>query len=256
MHRFTKQQETNSDALVADAWLSADVHGVLLEAELISITGGTAALALPGAVNEASDNPLQKQAKIFGYAGQVGYHQPGWKVLFEHGFASGDDDVIDGTFTGRPLNPDHNVGILLYEEVLSAVTAANWTQSAQGLWSLGGVYNSRYIFPTVHVYPLDNWELKAGFVTAWPDRPDGSNIQCRSSDKRISDCATPASLQATANTLGWEVDVGLAHTWHEHLQFRLEAAAAQTTDRINTQAAGLNPEGKFFTVQSRLAWVF
>ena len=36
----------------------------------------------------------------------------------------------------------------------------------------------------------------------------------------------------------------------------LEAAWARTTDRISLEAAGLNPDGKFFTLQARAAFVF
>jgi hypothetical protein len=253
VHR--KQQETESDVVVADLWLGSDVHGVIVDFEGIVIKGNTRGIALQGSVNSADPDadPLGKQANIFGYASQVGYHKPGWKLLFEHGYASGDDSAADANFTGRPLNPDHNVGLLLYEEVLAHVTRTNWTDAAGGLWSLGGVYNSRYIFPTAHLYPLDNWEFLAGFVTAWPDKPDGTNIQCNANDN-INDCNTPSTLQATASTIGYEVDFGIHHTWHQHLEFVLEGGFAQTTDRINVEAVGLNPEGKFFTVQTGLTY--
>ena len=86
--------------------------------------------------------------------------------------------MSDAKFTGRPLHPDHNVGLLLYEEVLARVTRQIWTESADGLWSNGGVYNSRYIFPTATLTPLDNWEIIGGFLMAWPDKADGGVIAC------------------------------------------------------------------------------
>lgn len=245
------QQETDSNALIVDGYFKSFVHRVLLEGELVSITGGTRAIVLP---DSTAPDPLQKQANVLGYAARAAWVDPGFKVQFETGFASGDDNVTDGDFTGRPLNPDFNVGLLLYEDVIAQVTAAVRTTGARGLWSQGGVYSSRYVFPTVHLYPLENWEILAGGVAAWPDRPDGAVIRCKSSD--AVDCTTPASLQPEAEMLGWELDLGLHLTFHEHLKFALEGAYAKATDRLPLEAAGLNPEGKFFTVQSRIAWVF
>lgn len=251
VHR--RQLETDSNIVVTDLYFKSHVHSVLLEGELIRISGTTRAIALPGSINQDGD-PLRKQANIMGYAARAGVVRPQFKVLFEHGFASGDDRVADGNFTGRPLHPDHNVGLLLYEEVISRVTAQLWTSAADGLWSRGGVYNSRYVFPTLHVFPKENLELLAGFVGIWPHKPDGAVIGCRSTDK--VECSTPASQQPTKDMIGWEVDVGIKHRFHEHMHFSLESGVARATDRLPLEAAGLNPKGKFFTVQSRIAWVF
>lgn len=251
VHR--KQAETDSNVLVTDFYLKSHVHSVLLEGELIRIGGTTRAIALPGSIDDGGD-PLLKKASILGYVARAGWVRPGYKVLFEHGFASGDDRVADGDFTGRPLHPDHNVGLILYEEVISRVTRALWTDSANGLWSRGGVYNSRYAFPTVHVFPKENTEILAGVVGIWPHRPDGAIVGCRSDD--AVECATPDSQQPEQRMIGWEVDAGIKHTLHDHILLSLEAGYARATDRLPLEVAGLNPDGKFFTLQSRVAWVF
>ncbi|NCG18824.1 MAG: hypothetical protein GWP91_07410 [Rhodobacterales bacterium] len=249
-----KQAETDSSVLIVDAYIKAKAHNVFLEFEGIRITGDTRAIALQGSIDPTNPDPLAKKANIWGYVGRTGYEKPSYKVSFEHGYASGDDNAADGDFTGRPLHPDHNVGLIMYEEVLSRVTSQLWTSEASGLWSKGGVYNSRYIFPTAHVYPLEDWELVAGFLTAWPDRPDGAIIRCRDSDK--GDCNLPSTLQATSDTLGWEVDFGIKHRLQKHVLLALEGGAAKITDRVPLEAAGLNPKGKFFTLQTRLAYEF
>jgi hypothetical protein len=56
--------------------------------------------------------------------------------------------------------------------------------------------------------------------------------------------------------LGWEIDAALKHRWHEHVLFSLESGFAHATDRLPLEQAGLNPEGNFFTLQSRLAYEF
>ena len=84
---------------------------------------------------------------------------------------------------------------------------------------------------------------------AFPDKPDGRFIRCRDGEG----CA---QSQATAGPLGWELLLGVKHKWHKHLMFSLEGAYAKATDRLPLEAAGLNPNGNFFTVQSRLAYSF
>ncbi len=244
------QDETESDVWVADANLHLDWRGILVDFEGITITGDTRGITLPS----GEKDPLQKTAKIWGWVARGGYRYRAWQALMEAGFASGDDNVTDPSFTGRPLHPDHNVGLLLYEEVLSRVTAAGWTESAKGLWSNGGVYNSLYINPRVHFYPMDNWDIVGGFLTAWPDKADGAVIRCVSSDR--TGCATPASDQATASTLGWEVDAAIKHTWYKHIGVSLEGGYLKTTDRIPLETAGLDEKAEFWTMQSRFSYQF
>ncbi|MFT4624753.1 MAG: hypothetical protein ACI8PZ_003413 [Myxococcota bacterium] len=245
------QPETESSVLIIDAYWKSLWRSVLVEFEGISIRGDTRAILLPS--SEGKD-PLAKTANIAGYVGRAGVDRASWSAVLETGYASGDDNVADKDFTGRPLHPDHNVGLLLYEEVLSRVTQQVWTESADGLWSKGGVYNSRYIFPLVTVSPLDNVEILAGWLMAWPDKPDGAVIRCRNSDS--VGCDAPSSQQATTGPLGWEADLGVKLRWHEHMLISMETGIAKATDRLPLEGAGLNPKGNFFTVQSRVAWEF
>lgn len=263
-----KQQETASNILIADAYLRFLWRGIYVEAEGLTIQGKTYAIALPGALNADEsgvldaetglDKALYKDANIWGYVARAGYKQDLYSVVMEHGYASGDDNPADAAFTGRPLHADYNVGLLLYEEVLAYVTAATWTDSASGLWSNGGVYNSRYIYPQVTWTPMDNWEIIGAWLMAWPDKPDGSRILCTPDDT-----VSCASTDATAKTIGWEADLGVKHRFHEHVLFSLESGYARTTDRLPYQSVGLayttkdgKPVGNFFTLQSRIAFEF
>jgi hypothetical protein len=248
IHRI--QNETDSNVIIVDGYLNFLMNGIAAEAEIVTIKGTTRGITLPGAFNLDPDaDPLQKNAAVTGYVTRLGYVRPGWKIMMEHGYASGDENVADAEFTGRSLHADHNVGLLLYEEVLARVTSQVWTESGEGLWSNGGVYNSHYIFPTVTLNPMDNWELIGGFLVAWPDKPDGAIIACIEGEG----CS---QVLSTSEALGWEADFGIHHNWHKHLQLALEMGYAHVTDRLPLEAAGLNPEGNFFTFQTRLAWQF
>ncbi len=251
VHR--KQQETDSNVLILDYYLNAEVRGVLAQFEGLTIQGTTSAITLPGSYDPYGElvNPLYKEADIWGYVGRLGYENDLHTIMFETGFASGDDYVADEAFTGRPLHADFNAGLLIYEEILARVTAATWTEGAEGLWSKGGVYNSRYIFPQMTFRPMKNTEIIGGWLMAWPHKPDGSRILCAPGDD--VDCA---ETKATAKALGWEADLAIKHSWREHMLFSLEAGYAQTTDRIPVEKADLNPDGRFFTLQSRVAYEF
>lgn len=247
------QGETDSNILISDIYFKARYRGLYAEFEGLNIRGQTNAIVLPGAYDPYGElaNPLQKQADIWGYVGRLGYERSNFLGYLEHGYASGDDYTADDKFTGRPLSPEYNVGLLLYEEILARVTAATWTQGASGLWSNGGVYNSRYLFPTVIYKPFDGTEIIGAWLVAWPDMPDGSRILCAEGDD--VECA---EYKATASTLGWEADLAIKQRWRKHLLFSLETGYARTTDRIPVEVADLNPKGRFFTLQSRIAYEF
>ena len=168
-------------------------------------------------------------------------------MYLEKGFAGGDDSVSDSNFTGRQCI-DYNVGLLLYDQVLAIATANYWGASADALWSNGGVYNSHYLNPIIRFVPIENWEVIAGYVYVWPDKPDGSIIQCTQEDLDNPDLACGNSpsdkANATENHIGWEVDLALKARLHKHILFSVETGYAQATDRIKLENVG-NPEEIF-----------
>lgn len=252
------QAETDSNILIMDAYGRMLWGGFLLEGEVLNIRGTSSAIALPGAFDPFGEleNPLEKEVDIWGYVARAGLESSGYSAIFETGYASGDDNVIDDKFTGRPIHSDYNVGLLLYDEILNRVTAANYTEDAKGLWSKGGVYNSRYIYPHVKLRPAENLEFRAAYLLAWPDKPDGTNVLCAEGDEIDGKALECASMDATDDHLGWEINLGLHHDFHEHIKVAVETAWAKTSDRVPLTRAGLNPDGEFFTLQARAAFEF
>jgi hypothetical protein len=251
-----KQAETQSDVLIVDGYVKEAIANTYAEAEVLTIQGDTHAITLASA---DPDDPLAKKANIWGYVVRAGYQDSVFSAIMEHGYASGDDKPTDENFTGRPLHPDHNVGLLFYEEILSRVTAATWGDGAKGLWSNGGVYNSRYIFPNVRYRPIPNLEIIGAWMMAWPDKPDGSRILCKEGDD--VDCAV---YTASSDYLAWEADLAVKHKWGDHINLSVEGGYAHVTDRIPLKTSGLQCEtdddghefGDFWTVQSRIAYEF
>jgi hypothetical protein len=127
-------------------------------------TVGVAHVARCGCKDETED------ARLFGdVVGQI-----------EVGYASGDANPVDDTEHRFTFNPNHKVGLLLFDEVLRFQTARaavalgdpllqNGNRPTPGsnlLASNGGVFGAEYINPTV-VYRPRRWlDLKGGVVLA------------------------------------------------------------------------------------------
>jgi hypothetical protein len=96
----------------------------------------------------------------------------------EIGYASGDADPNDGTEKRFVFDPNHKVGLLLFDEVMRFQTAraASAAQDpllvnrpppgAQLLPSNGGIFGAQYVSPTAIVRPMPWLDLKAGMVIA------------------------------------------------------------------------------------------
>ncbi len=98
----------------------------------------------------------------------------------EIGYASGDADPFDGTEKRFTFDPNHRVGLILFDEVLRWTTAraaaaaqdpllTNGTRPPSGLNLLpsnGGVFGAEYINPTFIWRPKSFLDLKMGTVIA------------------------------------------------------------------------------------------
>ncbi|XXY52672.1 hypothetical protein WME91_16205 [Sorangium sp. So ce269] len=96
----------------------------------------------------------------------------------EAGYASGDDDPRDGVARRFTFDPSHNVGLLLFDQVLAWKTARAATiaererfaatpePGIRSLPSKGGVFGAAYVNPRIVVRPARWLDLKAGAVIA------------------------------------------------------------------------------------------
>ena len=86
--------------------------------------------------------------------------------------------------------------------------------------------------------------------------PDGAIIQCSEGDTIDGESLDCPLYEATASHIGDEFDLAFKAAFHNHILFSLEMGYARITDRIKLSNVGLDPDGKFYTVQSRLAYEF
>jgi hypothetical protein len=130
-----------------------------------------------------------EREKIMAYGGaaRVGFvattasEQGEWghfAAAVEWGWASGDADPNDGTYRRFDFDPSHNVGLILFDEVLAWKTARSASiaqnanlaaRSAPGaslLASNGAVFGATYVHPSLVVRPLRPLDLRLGAVVA------------------------------------------------------------------------------------------
>jgi hypothetical protein len=241
-----------------DLVFEGDGSGIRIysESEVYHVRGET-----DGGVPVGPEGRLDKTARLWGLASRWGVVGPRLDGVFELGHASGDDDIADERFTQRPLHPDYNVGLLLYEEVVRELTArtlgrfgglGGYVYNSRSLQSNGGVINSWYVFPRVRLRPRPSIELVGGFVAAWWDA-----IGLLPPDR------LPGTTREPAKFIGWEVN-GAARTWwaRDHLSLSLEAAylrfgrGLRDAYRFAGAPAVSDDVRGAGTVQARLAFVF
>ena len=109
---------------------------------------------------------------------QLGRHTDRFDVVFEAGYTSGDSNTLDGVQSRATLDPDHRVGLVLFPEVLAAMTARIGTLAASPelvgrpprgadlLPSNGGVQGAMYLFPHILWRPRKWLEVRLGAVLA------------------------------------------------------------------------------------------
>ena len=157
---------------------------VFAEAEMAVSLGSTTAGRVPAQTlaGERTD------VRAYGGAASVGVvHRAAGEVPWgdlagqvELGYASGDADPYDATDSRFTFDPNHRIGLLLFDEILRFQTARAATAASDPLGtnagratagidrlpSNGGVFSAQYINPTVICRPRSWLDLKGGMVVA------------------------------------------------------------------------------------------
>jgi hypothetical protein len=140
-------------------------------------------------------------------------------LAVEWGWASGDADPSDGVTTRFRFDPNHNVGLILFDEVMawksarSATIARDPSLAQRGILQIeefssnGSIFGATYLNPTVVYRPVRQVDLKAGAVIAQAtaDFVDPTRLVL---DGRFVnfDGGTPS-----ARDLGVELDAGIEY---------------------------------------------
>ncbi len=142
-------------------------------------------------------------------------------AALEWGYASGDGEPHDDRVQGFAFDPNHKVGLVLFDEVLrwksarSSFLLGSAQSQAASVATAGSVSGATYVNPTVVYRPVRSLDLKGGVLLA----------------QATDDVVDPASFSLSGNTtncdggpssardLGIELDGGIE--WRAALNFDL-----------------------------------
>ena len=165
-------------------------------------------------------------------------------AAIEWGWASGDSDPTDGTSERFTMDPNHNVGLLLFDEVLNWKTARAADQAgdtaivnggAPGrelLPSDGGIFSATYLYPTLVYRPTPALDLKAGVVLAQSTADFVDPVAFMTDGRLVNYDDGPASRR----DLGVELDAGV--------EYRAPLEHGMTAE-LGAQGGVLFPGGAF-----------
>lgn len=163
------------------AWLYGEFEAALLFGSTTYVRGGYRAQLDP--TKPAKPEAIQSYGAIakLGVVREAREGQTRWGDLvaeLEWGFASGDANPSDGITRRFTMDPNHNVGLVLFDHVLAWKTAraatiaqdpnivARPTPGLDLLPSKGGVFGATYLNPRFIVRPRPWLDLKGGIVIA------------------------------------------------------------------------------------------
>jgi len=203
-----------------------------LEAEVVRVTGRT---------DRLYGEETQAGAQVHSLGALMRAHvegAPGWARL-ELGYASGDNDPRDAVVRTFRFHSDHNVGLVLFEQVLPLLSARSADRLADpGLLGVppaglrhvvdqGTVHNAMYAAPVLAWTPGEVLDLRAGWVWA----------------RAAGDLADP--YQSALNG-GWNATWGGRAPGSRDLGHELDLSARATLDIRGASALSARVEGALF----------
>ncbi len=201
-----------------------------------------------GSTKEISDayklitnDPVTKQ-DIFqtGARAVVRYDKPRFSAYMEFDYASGDGDPSNDTpLTQFTFAEDSNIGLLLFEHVISYQTARVAAAGNElirrlgatsfppdSIWTRGSFTNSVAIFPQIDIRPVKGLLIRGGALFAWSAAPVVNPIASllAKDGLTIKDDLVNFNGGKAGNYWGTELDARISYRYLDHFLFDLEGA--------------------------------
>jgi hypothetical protein len=246
---------------IADLWYRVRYDWFYSEFEGYHIGGHTTGgVPFPG-------NNLYHTANINTGAFRVGYMDDDLDGILELGYNSGDDNLADTSVKQRPTDPDYNVGLILFPEVVRERAArvfgppfisAAYPDGARPFMTDGGAVDAKYVLPKVRYRPgFGGFEFVGQVLFAWVDQwSDAPNVfVCPQAGVSAKNCTA-------SKYLGTEFDLAIKdHFADNHMDFSLETGYLKFGDVLKTGSdqsgrTVINAPPGAFSLQVRLAYLF
>lgn len=239
--------ERSTDAFVVDLFgkwtvLKTGDSSLALGGELAAITGTT--------TQSRSDAVPVLAVRQFGAVARVNYRAGAWGLLFDGGFASGDQNPYDGTLNNFRFSSDYKVGLIIFDEVLGYQTARSGWRAADPLMTAvppegvdllptaGAVSGAWYLFPRAS-YGIAPWlDVYGGPLFAF------TSAQLTDPYNTRMNGGVPVNYLGAqpGNYLGTELDLGLSAraspTSYLRLSATLEGGVLVPGDAFRTASGG------------------
>ncbi len=167
-------------------------------------------------ITRTADNPEQDVRQIM-WAAQLGREGDMVDVVLEAGYTSGDSNTEDNVQRRATMHPDHRVGLILFPEALawSSARSATLAQSelltgrpspgSDLLPTDGGVSGATYLFNWASIRPIEELEIRLGWVWARATSDVVDPYRQRAESRTVAYRGGPSSNR----DLGVEVDASV-----------------------------------------------
>ncbi len=170
----------------------------------------------------------------------VRYDKPRFSAYMEFDYASGDGDPNNDTpLTQFTFAEDSNIGLLLFEHVISYQTARVAASGNElirrlgatsfppdSIWSRGSFTNSMALFPQIDIRPVKGLLIRGGALFAWAAEPVVNPIASLLAKDGlvIQDDLVNFNGGKPGNYWGTELDARISYRYLDHFLFDLEGA--------------------------------
>ena len=194
-YRFRPEAPDNYQAYTGDLWGFAEMGPFRAEVEAVGVYGG-------GNFDTGAND-----VEVLAFGAMAKFDYKSEKLAFggEFGVATGDDDTSDSSLKTFAFDRDHNVGLLLFEEVMPTLETSvqndtNSGRTTDAARSGEAISNAIYFRPALRYKILPNLEAEGAWLVAGRADSNGTD-------------------EATEG-YGNEFDISVRYDPHPHVWFK------------------------------------
>ncbi len=164
------------------------------------------------------------------------------------GWTSATGDPDQGSVHDFTLDANHNVGLVLFDELMGGIEAGTWAllndetltggppQGAEALVTEGSVRRAAWVWPILEGQPLDWLRVRGGYLAAWSTGPIAQPFYtARAGGVPTNHLDRPTAGRFMGHELQWGVDLGVGprtQSWRARPSLMVEGGLAFPSDDL------------------------